>query len=149
MSDNEQDQSGSTEVVEKVERIIVAEDSIPNRTILTLLLKKLGYEVLECDDGEMAWKLMSDQKDSGIVAVISDLMMPKMDGLELLRRVRGDHQYKDLPFVLVTAVSDKDYIFEAKNLKVNGYILKPVTYKRVVAKIQELFPHKKLPQIAV
>ena len=74
--------------------------------------------------------------------------MPNMDGLELLRRTRNDEKFKDLPFVLVTAVSDKDYIFEAKNLKVNGYILKPVTYKRVSAKLQELFPEKQFPQLA-
>jgi two-component system chemotaxis response regulator CheY len=130
------------------EYIIVAEDSPPNRTILVLLLRKLGFKVFECNDGELAWKTMEENRDKTIVAVISDLMMPNMDGLEFLRRVRADEFYKELPFVLVTAVSDKDYIFEAKNLLVNGYILKPVTYKRVSAKLQEIFPTKEFPQVA-
>ena len=138
----------AAENLEKKDTVIVAEDSDPNRQILVLLLRKLGFNVIECRDGEIAWKAMNEHRENGIVAVISDLMMPNMDGMELLRRTRNDADFAELPFVLVTAVSDKDYIFEAKNLKVNGYILKPVTYKRVSSKMQELFPHKVFPQLA-
>ncbi len=127
------------------EYIVVAEDSPPNRTILVLLLRKLGFKVLECDDGELAWQVIDRHRDKKIVAIISDIMMPNMDGMELLRRVRADEFYAKTPFVFVTAVSEKDYIFEAKKLNVQGYILKPVTYKRVSQKLQEIFPTKKLP----
>jgi two-component system chemotaxis response regulator CheY len=130
------------------EYIIVAEDSPPNRTILTLLLRKLGFEVLECDDGEAAWTFLDKNRDLNIIAVISDIMMPHMDGMELLRKIRGDKQFENMQFVFVTAVSEKDYIFEAKTLNVQGYILKPVTYKRVSQKLQEMFPKKKLPSLA-
>ena len=128
--------------------IVVAEDSAPNRNILTLLLKKMGFDVIECEDGSVAWQALSNNADKNIVAVITDLMMPNMDGLELIRRVRGSDQWKNLPVVLVTAVADKDYIFEAKSLNTQGYILKPVTYKRVSAKLQEVFPSHKFPQVA-
>lgn len=130
------------------EYVVVAEDSAPNRMILVLLLKKLGYHVIECADGDVAWRAVRENKERRIVAVISDLMMPKMDGLELLRRVRNFDATHDLPFVLVTAVSDKDYIQEARTLNVSGYILKPVTYKRVFAKLQEIFPGRQFPSLA-
>jgi two-component system chemotaxis response regulator CheY len=130
------------------EYIVVAEDSAPNRTILVLLLRKMGFKVFECNDGDIAWQAMEDNRDKKIVAVISDLMMPNMDGLELLRRTRADESFAKMPFVLVTAVSDQDYIFEAKSLQVSGYILKPVTFKRISAKLQELFPTRQFPQIA-
>lgn len=130
------------------EYIVVAEDSPPNRTILVLLLRKMGFKVFECEDGDVAWKVLQDNRDKKIIAVISDMMMPNMDGMELLRRTRADEFYSKMPFVFVTAVSEKDYIFEAKNLQVNGYILKPVTYKRVSQKVQELLPNKKIPQLA-
>ncbi len=133
---------------ENVEYVVVAEDSSPNRTILVLLLRKLGFSVIECDDGEKAWNALEASGDKKIVAVISDIMMPKMDGLELLRRVRNNKSMEGLPFMLVTAVSDKDYIFEAKNLNVSGYILKPVTFQRVSSKLQEVFPNKKFPKLA-
>jgi CheY-like chemotaxis protein len=130
------------------EYVVVAEDSPPNRTILVLLLKKLGYKVFECEDGEVAWTTMQKNKDKNIVAVISDMMMPNMDGMELLRRVRGTAGLEKLPFVFVTAISERDYIYEAKNLQANGYILKPVTYSRVTQKLKELFPQKSFPNIA-
>ncbi len=130
------------------EYVVVAEDSPPNRTILVLLLKKLGYKVLECEDGEIAWNQIQKNRDKNIVAVVSDMMMPNMDGMELLRRIRGDESLGKLPFVFVTAISEKDYIFEAKNLKANGYILKPVTFSRVTQKLKELFPNKTFPNIA-
>ena len=132
----------------KAEWVVVAEDSAPNRTILLLLLKKLGYLVIECEDGDVAWRQLRENSDKNIVAVISDLMMPNMDGLELLRRVRNDENFNGLPFVLVTAVSDKDYIQEARALNVNGYILKPVTFKRVFSKLQEVFPNRLFPSLA-
>lgn len=133
---------------EKQELVIVAEDSDPNRQILCLLLRKLGYTVIECRDGAQAYQALQEQLENNVVAIISDLMMPNMDGLEFLRRTRNDPKTAAMKFVLVTAVSDKDYVFEARNLKVDGYILKPVTYKRVAEKMQALFPERKFPQIA-
>lgn len=145
---NSSDAKESMQNTGSEEYIVVAEDSPPNRTILTLLLKKMGFNVFECEDGAIAWDILEKNRDKKIVAVISDMMMPNMDGMELLRRTRADGLYAKMPFVFVTAVSEKDYIFEAKNLQANGYILKPVTYKRVSAKIQELFPAKKFPPLA-
>ncbi len=148
MADSAAKSSKQTSSNKGEEYVIVAEDSPPNRTVLVLLLKKFGYQVIECDDGDVALKALEQNKDKNVVAVFSDLMMPSMDGLEFLRRVRNNEKTKDLPFVLITAVSDKDYIFEAKNLNVNGYVLKPVTYQRVAAKLKELFPDKNFPQLA-
>lgn len=129
--------------------IVVAEDSAPNRAVLVLLLRRMGFQVIECEDGDIAWKALSDEISSkNIVAVFSDLMMPKMDGLELLRRARNDDRTRKLPFVFVTAVSDTEYISEAKNLRSDGYILKPATYQRVLLKLKELFPERVFPQLA-
>jgi CheY-like chemotaxis protein len=129
------------------EWIIVAEDSPPNRTILVHLLKKMGFNVIECSDGAAAWTAYEERGNRNIVAVLSDIMMPNMDGIELLRKLRADSP--ELAIVLITAVSEKEYINEAKNLNVNGYILKPVTFQRVSAKLKELFPQKKFPQLQV
>jgi two-component system chemotaxis response regulator CheY len=131
------------------EIILVAEDSPPNRKILIHLLEKLGYEVVGCENGEQAWEEAQRLRgNDNFVAIISDIMMPVKSGIDLLRSVRDDDQLKSLPVVLVTAVSDKEYILEAKSMNVNGYILKPVTFARVTAKLQELFPDKKVAKIA-
>lgn len=142
MADQLQNLSGNREV------ILIAEDSPPNRKILSHLLKKLDYDVIECEDGQEAWDTyLKESKVNNLVAILSDIMMPNMDGLGLLKQVREDSSIKDIPFVLITAVSDKDYIVQAKALGVNGYILKPVTFQRVTSKLMELFPHKTFPKL--
>ena len=132
---------------ENQEYIVVAEDSPPNRNILVHLLKKLGYQVIEGEDGEAAYNAMMDNKDSNIVAVLSDIMMPNLNGIEFLKKVRETEGFEEMPFVLITAVADKEYIIEAKSLNVNGYILKPVTFDRVSGKLKELFPNKTFPTL--
>ena len=74
-------------------------------------------------------------------------MMPNMSGIDFLKRVRGDSQYKGIAFVLITAVTEKEYIVEAKELNVNGYILKPVTSERVKNKLRELYPAREIPKL--
>lgn len=128
--------------------IIIAEDSPPNRKILAHLLEKLGFHVVACENGQEAWDKFNSGEFPKVVAIISDIMMPSMDGISLLRKVRQESKVKDLPVVLVTAVSEKDYIVQAKELEVNGYILKPVTFQRVTAKLKELFPAKQFPKMA-
>lgn len=127
--------------------IVIAEDSPPNRKILGHLLMKLGFQVVACENGQMAWEKLQTIEISRLAAVISDIMMPTMDGIELLRLVREDSKLSATPFVLVTAISEKDYIAKARNLNVNGYILKPVTFQRVTAKMQELFPDRTFPKL--
>lgn len=130
------------------EQILVAEDSTPNRKILCHLLSKLGFEIISCENGKLALEAINSGQYNNIVAILSDVMMPEMDGISLLKAVREHAKYKDIPVVLITAVSDKDYIMQARNHNVNGYILKPVTFQRVQAKLQELFPEKVFPTVA-
>lgn len=126
--------------------IIVAEDSPPNRNILVHLLKKMGYGVMDYENGDQVLKaLQSLPEGTNIACVISDIMMPKMDGIQLLKEIRSNPKTAKLPVVLVTAVSEKDYILQAKTHNVNGYILKPVTYQKIATKLKELFPAKQIP----
>lgn len=128
--------------------IVVAEDSPPNRKILSHLLIKLGFEVLAYENGQEAWQALTSGEHPRVVAIISDIMMPAMDGIQLLRNVRDHENLSKLPFVLVTSISEKEYIAQAKELRVNGYILKPVTFQRVTAKLHELFPDREFPKFA-
>jgi len=131
------------------EAILVVEDSATNRNILVHILKKLGYAVIEASDGNEAIKALENPPaDHQIVAILSDMMMPNRDGISLLKQVRETEKTKTVPFVLVTAVADKNYIIQAKALSVQGYILKPVTFQRVQGKLQELFPQKQFPKLA-
>lgn len=128
------------------ETVIVAEDSPPNRKILAHLLTKFGFHVIACEHGAEAWEQL--QANPSAVAVISDIMMPNMDGLALLKVIRENDAFVNIPVLLVTAISDKEYIEQARALRVSGYILKPVTYERVLKKLKEIFPQRKFPDLA-
>jgi CheY-like chemotaxis protein len=128
--------------------IVVAEDSAPNRKILAHLLEKLGFHVVACENGQLAWEALTNGENPNVVAIISDLMMPIKNGIELLTEVRQHEKLSKTPFVLVTAISEKEYIVQAKEQNVNGYILKPVTFQRVSAKLKELFPERVFPKLA-
>ena len=71
------------------ETIVIAEDSPPNRKILAHLLQKMGYAVVACEDGQEAWTKLTSGRIENLAAIISDIMMPTMDGIQLLRNVRA------------------------------------------------------------
>jgi CheY-like chemotaxis protein len=133
--------------------ILVVEDSPPNRKILCHLLNRMGFHTASYENGAEAWSALTSSNspllkgEHKVVGIISDIMMPIMDGIELLRRVRGHQPITELPFVLVTAIAERDYISLARTLNVSGYILKPVTFDRVSSKLKELFPDRQFPKL--
>lgn len=129
-------------------KVVVAEDSSVNRRILVHLLTRMGFVVSEFPDGAKAWEEIKKGPADQFAAIFSDIMMPELDGITLLKHVREEGPKKDIPFVLLTAISDKDQILQAKALKVNGYLLKPVEYDKVKKKMEELFPGKRFPALA-
>ncbi|WP_022661887.1 chemotaxis response regulator CheY [Paucidesulfovibrio longus] len=118
-------------------RILVVDDFSTMRRIIKNILRQLGYEnVVEADDGTTAWEVLN--KDN-IDFIISDWNMPKMTGIELLRKVRGSEEYVDLPFLMVTAEAQQENIIEAVQAKVNNYIVKPFTPETLGQKIDKIF----------
>lgn len=120
--------------------VVVAEDSAPNRKILVTLLSKMGFTVEEFADGEDAWKFLSGNSTDEIALVVTDYMMPKMNGLELMEKMRGMDRYKTTHVVISSAINDKDVILKAKSLNVSGYLLKPVRSDGLLKRLMELFP---------
>lgn len=122
---------------DKKMRILVVDDFSTMRKIIKNILRQLGYEnVVEADDGTTAWELLN--KDA-IDFIISDWNMPKMTGIELLRKVRGSEQYGSVPFLMVTAEAQQENIIEAVQAKVSNYIVKPFTPETLGQKIEKIF----------
>src|SRR5688500_16215994 len=100
----------------------------------------MGFTVAEFENGKLAWDEFQNKPAGTFSAVFSDIMMPEMDGLQFLKCVRTESASKDVPFILLTAVSDKESIAQAKAYAVSGYLLKPVSYDKVKKKLLEFFP---------
>ena len=120
--------------------ILVVDDFTTMRRIVKNILKQLGYEnILEADDGASALEVLKREK---IQFIISDWNMPQMSGIELLKTVRATEDWKDLPFLMVTAEGQKENVIEAVKNKVNNYILKPFTPETLMEKINKIFEAK-------
>src|SRR5659263_380826 len=84
-------------------RILVAEDSRTQAEQLGFLLEQHGYQVTIAADGKLALAAAQAQKPA---LVISDIVMPEMDGYELCKAIKADEKLKDIPVILVTTLSD-------------------------------------------
>ena len=103
--------------------ILVVDDYPSMITMIKRMLQNLGFaNISPASDGIDA---MTKLKAGRFRLVISDLRMDKVDGLELLRQVRADEALHKLPFIMVTAVSDRQLVVEAKSAGVTDYIVKP------------------------
>lgn len=114
-------------------KILVADDYPSMRAVIKVLLKKIGFKnVVEAEDGTDAWEFV---KKGDIDLVVSDWNMPKMPGIELLRRIRKSDEFRDLPFLLVTAEGFKESVMQAVSAGVSEYIVKPFTQQTLEKKI--------------
>lgn len=122
-------------------RILVVDDFATMRRIIKNLLHDLGFDnITEADNGVNALNTLKNQR---IDFMILDWSMPEMDGLTLLKKVRGDENLKNLPILMVTAEARKEMIIEAAKAGVNGYIVKPFTANTLQEKINQVFENKK------
>lgn len=117
-------------------KILCVDDFATMRRILKNILKQLGFSnITEADDGTTALEeLQKGQYD----LIISDWNMPKMSGLDLLKTVRGMDEYKDIPFLMVTAEAQKQNVIEAVQAGVSNYVVKPFTAESISEKIEKV-----------
>lgn len=107
-------------------KLLVVDDSSTMRRIIKNTLARLGYkDVLEGADGVEGWEQMNSNPD--IEMLITDWNMPEMNGLELVKKVRADSRFTDLPIIMVTTEGGKAEVITALKAGVNNYIVKPFT----------------------
>jgi two-component system chemotaxis response regulator CheY len=117
--------------------VLVAEDFATMRRILCNCLRAMGFRsILEAEDGLRAWEII-ERVPIGLV--VTDCYMPKMGGLELLQRIRGNPQTASLPVLMVTMEDLKDNIIAAVQAGVNHYLVKPFTTDDLREKIELIF----------
>ena len=115
---------------------LIVEDSPMMRQLLVFALARVkNLRVTEADDGvDGLRKLASGRYD----IILTDINMPIMDGLKLVRRVRSDPTHKDVPIIIITTESAQEDRRRALELGANAYITKPIQAPQVIAKVREL-----------
>ncbi len=116
-------------------KILVVDDSSTMRRIIKNTLARLGYkDVLEAEDGAKGWEQLEANPD--VEMLITDWNMPEMNGLELVKKVRADERFEDLPIIMVTTEGGKAEVITALKAGVNNYIVKPFTPQVLKEKLQ-------------
>jgi CheY-like chemotaxis protein len=116
-------------------RILVADDNETNRDILATRLEANGYEVLHAGDGEQALAVTREHRPD---LILLDIMMPKLDGIEVCRRIKGDAALPFTPIVLVTAKAESSDVVEGLDAGADEYLTKPIDQKALVARVKAL-----------
>ena len=114
---------------EQRKTILLAEDSLVMRSQETRILEGAGYEVVAAVDGMQAWDMMATRVFD---AVITDVMMPKLDGLSLARRIRSETRYAELPIILVTALSSDEDKRRGFDVGADAYLTKSAFDQQVL-----------------
>ena len=104
--------------------ILIADDEPFNLEIVSELLEDAGFESVMIENGGEAWRLLEQQPER-FDAVLLDRMMPGMDGLELLNRIKADPRMKALPVILQTARAGKQDVADGMAAGAFGYLSKP------------------------
>ncbi len=107
-------------------KLLVVDDSSTMRRIIKNTLNRLNYkDVLEGEDGVEGWEVLDANPD--VDMLITDWNMPNMNGLELVKKVRADERFAEIPIIMVTTEGGKAEVITALKAGVNNYIVKPFT----------------------
>ncbi len=117
-------------------KIIVIDDSSTMREQVGAVLLEAGYQVVEAADGLQGLRKVDEHPDAA--AVICDLNMPVMGGIELVAKVKEDVRRKDLPFIMLTTEGDPDLVRKAKSAGAKAWIVKPFRRDLLVATVRKL-----------
>lgn len=116
--------------------LIVDDNEMILTFLSTILSKKFGLRIVTAKDGLEA---LDELKKGGVDIVFLDIMMPNLDGLGFLQRIRDDFKYNHLPVVIVSAVKDKEVIAKLVKLGIKDYLLKPLEFLKTTEKLNDLF----------
>jgi len=121
-------------------KVLIAEDSIASRRALIFVIKKLGYIPIEATNGVEAVE-MAKKDLPGMILL--DVMMPRMTGLEALKRIREDEATAEIPIVMLTSMTDSETVVEAVQGGANDYVVKPYTADLIAQRLKKYMPAPK------
>jgi len=117
-------------------RFLIVDDFSTMRRVMRALLREIGFERSEAaEDGNVALEMLGKSKFD---FVITDILMPNMNGFELLTAIKADENLKHLPVLMVTAEARKDDIVRSMQCGAAGYIVKPFTRTTLEERIRKI-----------
>ncbi len=116
-------------------KILIVDDSVSIREVITFTLENAGYQIIVAEDAKEALKMANENI---VDLVITDLYMPEMDGIELIRQLRQKENYSKIPILFLTTESQSNKKNEAKEAGATGWIIKPFVPAKLLAAINKV-----------
>lgn len=113
-------------------KILVVDDVMTNVLLLEVLLNKEGFNVITANDGKSAIDIIAKEK---LDLILLDINMPNMNGFDVIREIKKYSQFRDIPVIFLTAMTDTDNIVKGFELGGNDYIIKPFNKEELMARI--------------
>jgi response regulator RpfG family c-di-GMP phosphodiesterase len=126
---------------ERMPRILCVDDEVMNLKLLEAVLVPSGYEVVTAGDGLEGLRMIREQK---VDCVLLDVMMPKMNGIDVCRKIKGDEETRHLPVVLITALSSREDRIRGIEAGADDFLSKPFDTGEVIARTKMLLGMKSL-----
>ncbi|HEY0330883.1 MAG TPA: response regulator [Rhodopseudomonas sp.] len=118
-------------------RILTVDDSKTMRDMVSFTLRKAGFDVAEAEDGNKALAVLGG---ASFDLIITDLNMPNMDGITLIKSVRADAKHRGVPILILTTESDSTKKSDGKAAGATGWLVKPFSPEKLVELVQRVCP---------
>ena len=117
--------------------ILIVDDSASLRQVVSIALKGAGYDIVEACDGKDALTKLDGRKFN---LIISDVNMPNMDGISLIKNVRLDAMHRAVPILILTTESDSAKKADGKAAGATGWLVKPFSPEKLIELVQRVCP---------
>ena len=118
-------------------RILTVDDSKTMRDMVSFTLKSAGFDVVEAEDGAKALDVLAR---TAVDAIITDINMPNMDGVTLVRRLRAQQRFKATPILILTTEGGDDKKAQGRSAGATGWIVKPFVPERLLQVLNKVCP---------
>lgn len=115
-------------------RILVVEDEPENQLAIQVILTVEGFEVVSVEDGRLALQTAKEQRPD---LILLDVMMPEINGFEVLAQLRQDEATKSIPVIMLTALAQRSDVAKAVEAGVDGYVAKPFEPDDLIERIRK------------
>lgn len=120
----------------EVRHVLVADDEAHIGRIIKIKMEQGPFRVILAFDGQEAIDML--EQEERMDAVVLDLMMPRLSGLDVLERIRSNERFKDLPCIILTAAGQEEYEREARKSGATAFLTKPFSPKKLYTLLAEL-----------
>ena len=120
-------------------KILIVDDMVSMRKLVSKICSELGFtNLMEAGDGSEGWQMVQETRPA-IDLIISDWDMPNGSGIDLVKRIRGDQRFSQIPFILLSEETSSPKILEAMKSGIDNYVLKPFTTATLTEKLEATY----------